>query len=48
MELTALLLTVAVVGAVVLSTRPTKPLISTLDKRQNDNLEDELEEKGEE
>tara|TARA_B000000475_G_C15996911_1_gene447303 strand:- start:121 stop:711 length:591 start_codon:yes stop_codon:yes gene_type:complete len=47
-ELTALLLTVAVVGAVVLSTRPTKPLISTLDKRQNDNLEDELEEKGEE
>ena len=45
-ELTALLLTVAVVGAVVLSTRPTKPLISTLDEQQNDTLEDELEEKG--
>ena len=45
-ELTALLLTVAVVGAVVLSTRPTKPLISTLDEKQNDTLEDELEEKG--
>ena len=45
-ELTALLLTVAVVGAVVLSTRRTKPLISTLDEKQNDTLEDELEEKG--
>ncbi|MCH2416139.1 MAG: NADH-quinone oxidoreductase subunit J [Acidimicrobiales bacterium] len=45
-ELTALLLTVAVVGAVVLSTRPTKPLISTLDEQQNDTLDDELEEKG--
>ena len=45
-ELTALLLTVAFVGAVVLSTRPTKPLISTLDEKQNDTLEDELEEKG--
>ena len=45
-ELTALLLTVAVVGAVVLSTRPTKPLISTLEKLQNDAVEDEPEEKG--
>ena len=45
-ELTALLLTVAVVGAVVLSTRPTKPLISTLEELQNDAVEDEPEEKG--
>ena len=45
-ELTALLLTVAVVGAVVLSTRPTKPLISTREKLQNDAVEDEPEEKG--
>ncbi len=45
-ELTALLLTVAVVGAVVLSTRPTKPLISTLEEQQNDAVEDEPEEKG--
>ena len=39
-ELTALLLTVAVVGAVVLSTRPTKPLISSLDEKQNETLEE--------
>ncbi|HAQ04687.1 MAG: NADH-quinone oxidoreductase subunit J [Acidimicrobiales bacterium] len=40
-ELTALLLTVAVVGAVVLSTRPTKPLISSLDEKQNETVEEE-------
>ena len=45
-ELTALLLTVAVVGAVVLSTRPTKPLISTPEEYQNDALEEEPKEKG--
>ena len=44
MELTALLLTVAVIGAVVLSARPQKPLIRTL---QESDTEEETEEGGE-
>ena len=47
-ELTALLLTVAVVGAVVLSTRPKGLLISTLEEQGDDVLDDELEETGKE
>ena len=43
-ELTALLLTVAVIGAVVLSARPQKPLIRTL---QESDTEEETEEGGE-
>tara|TARA_Y100000588_G_scaffold355449_1_gene410641 strand:- start:91 stop:678 length:588 start_codon:yes stop_codon:yes gene_type:complete len=43
-ELTALLLTVAVIGAVVLSTRPQKPLIKTSEESQNHNFEEEIEE----
>ncbi len=43
-ELTALLLTVAVIGAVVLSARPQKPLIRTL---QESDAEEETEEGGE-
>lgn len=43
-ELTALLLTVAVIGAVVLSARPQKPLIGTL---QESDTEEETEEGGE-
>ncbi len=43
-ELTALLLTVAVIGAVVLSTRPQKPLIKTSKESQNHNFEEEIEE----
>ena len=42
-ELTALLLTVAVIGAVVLSARPQKPLIRTL---QESDTEEETEEGG--
>ena len=47
-ELTALLLTVAVVGAVVLSTRPKGSLISTLGGSRDDASEDDTEEKGRE
>ena len=47
-ELTALLLTVAVIGAVVLSTRPQKPLIKTSEESQNHNFEEEIEEEGKE
>lgn len=47
-ELTALLLTVAVVGAVVLSTRPKGLLISTSEEKGDDVLDDELEETGKE
>jgi NADH-quinone oxidoreductase subunit J len=47
-ELTALLLTVAVVGAVVLSTRPKGSLISTLEELQDNAPEAEPEEKGSE
>ena len=47
-ELTALLLTVAVVGAVVLSTRPNGSLISTLGGSRDDASEDDTEEKGRE
>ena len=43
-ELTALLLTVEVIGAVVLSARPQKPLIRTL---QESDTEEETEEGGE-